>query len=196
MQDDLKTTHQEVNQFTTGDRVELLEDFSIYNKVQYGPSTSKESSSGDIKLSPELFQTPEMKKNLKLAFVDCVHHYEEIMKMAKDYEELTSTWFLFKLGDITFLMTLILIAIVRISYTFGKTSLKKCFLDNNGRLYTRHCFLRVFDDSLNRAIHPLLLRKRTHFPKLKANKRNYHVRVAHLRDCHEKRIDDFHGASY
>ncbi|XP_063709128.1 odorant receptor 83a-like [Culicoides brevitarsis] len=110
MQENLKNTYQEINQFSTGDKIELLEDFSLYESVYFVQSTSHEVLS-DFNLTPDAFKNPKLKKCLKEAFIDCIHHHEEIISMSKDYQNLMSTFFLLKLADITGLMTLILIAI-------------------------------------------------------------------------------------
>lgn len=107
MQHDLKNTHQEIDQYTTGDKIEVLEDFAFYNNV------GNELNKKNFEFTPDTFKNPRMKEHLKAAFVDCIHHHEEIMSMAKEFEELTSSFFLIKLGDITGLLTLILFAIVR-----------------------------------------------------------------------------------
>lgn len=114
MQKNLENTHQEIGQYTMSDNIELLEDFNVYANLRNGPVNGPIT----YEMTLDTFKNPRIRRHLKVAFFDCIHHHEHIMEMASRYEGLMNFFLLFKLADINTLLTLILFAIVSLYTAF------------------------------------------------------------------------------
>lgn len=107
LQNGLKFSYQEFNQYAFGDDVELLENFE-----EYSLNHSNEQYFAKFELSVDSFKDKKIKKYLKEAILDCIAHHQDLLNICKEFDKRINMFLLGKVADVNFLLTAALFAIV------------------------------------------------------------------------------------
>ncbi|XP_063709125.1 odorant receptor 83a-like [Culicoides brevitarsis] len=100
LQKELENTHQELNQYSLGEKSELLEDLDKF-----------ELNNESFSMTSDTFKDPIVAKYLKEAIADCVLHHQTIIELLKKVEKILSGYLFFKLWYHCILMGFILFVI-------------------------------------------------------------------------------------